>query len=418
MIVEFSVKNFRSIKELQTISFRATDIISDMTKYPELDTNNIVEEGGIRLLKTVGIYGANASGKSNVIRALECFCEAIKKLPSPESQLDDLAVPFLFQEKATSTTPFFQMVFLVEKTKYRYGFTVMNALDWPATNSKHTISNEWLFVEKKGTWEKIFIRTGKEIDKEGLLDKDKIPDLSYAHSLFLTHAASFTKGVCNVIWDFFSRNIVSNYASGGLAKYRFITLDLLKEEENKKRLLQFLANFQLSYEDIFIINEDRYSGKITPRDKVLLTKSFSNGQAHKIHLNLEQSESEGTKKLFDMAGLLLRAFNPSKFKGGLIVLDELDSNFHPSLLIKLIEFFNDPTINSGKIQLLFTSHDTNIMNPIFMRRDQFYFTEKDENEATKLYSLADLKGISNDADFAKQYLAGFYGGIPLLSNYL
>ena len=99
-------------------------------------------------------------------------------------------------------------------------------------------------------------------------------------------------------------------------------------------------------------------------------------------------------------------------------MDEIDSNFHPSLLIKLISLFNNPEVNKSNAQLLFTSHDTNLMNPSLMRRDQFYFAEKEQNEGTRLYSLAELKGIRNDADFAKQYLAGFYGGVPMLSEFL
>jgi len=132
-------------------------------------------------------------------------------------------------------------------------------------------------------------------------------------------------------------------------------------------------------------------------------------------LNLQKNESAGTQKLFDLAGLFLRAFNLPE--PGFIMLDEIDSNFHPSLLIKLVGLFNDPLVNKSNSQLLFTSQDTNLMSPDIMRRDQFYFTEKNEDESTRLYSLADLKGIRNDADFAKQYLAGYYGALPLLSNY-
>ncbi len=79
--------------------------------------------------------------------------------------------------------------------------------------------------------------------------------------------------------------------------------------------------------------------------------------------------------------------------------------------------FNNPKINTGNAQLLFTTHDTNLLDPSIMRRDQIYFTEKNEEEATRLYSLADLKGIRNDADFARQYLAGFYGALPVLSDF-
>src|SRR5690606_41292869 len=105
-------------------------------------------------------------------------------------------------------------------------------------------------------------------------------------------------------------------------------------------------------------------------------------------------------------------------KGGIFISDEIDSNFHPSLLQKLIGIFQNSKINRSNAQLLFTSHDTNLLNPNFMRRDQFYFTEKTIYDETILYSLADLRGIRNNADFARQYLAGLYGATPQLSNYI
>ncbi len=99
------------------------------------------------------------------------------------------------------------------------------------------------------------------------------------------------------------------------------------------------------------------------------------------------------------------------------ILEELDSYFHPSLVIQLIKLFNNPEFNKANCQLLFTSHDTNLLSPALMRRDQFYFTEKEEDDSTRLYSLADLRGIRSDADFARQYLAGYYGAVPQLTNY-
>lgn len=133
-------------------------------------------------------------------------------------------------------------------------------------------------------------------------------------------------------------------------------------------------------------------------------------------MNLERNESAGNKKIFDLVGILWMVLYAKKNRL-LIVIDEIDSNFHPSLLIKLIEMFNDPKINKNNSQLLFTSHDTNLMSPSIMRRDQFYFAEKQSDESTKFYSLADLRGIRNDADFARQYLAGYYGALPVLNSY-
>ena len=128
MVVEFSVKNFRSISDLQTISFVATNLKS--SKENEiLDTNNIVIENDNRLLKTVGIYGANASGKSNMIKAFEYFCEAISDWPSPESRLSKLTQPFFYQDEPEDTETFFQIVLILEGKKYRYGFTVMKNPD-------------------------------------------------------------------------------------------------------------------------------------------------------------------------------------------------------------------------------------------------------------------------------------------------
>ena len=173
----------------------------------------------------------------------------------------------------------------------------------------------------------------------------------------------------------------------------------------------------MNYSDIYFKKDDESSKKNSyPLDKLFLTKIACHDNSVSVTLNMEDNESEGTKKLFDLAGLFLQAFNNQI--SGLIILDEIDSNFHPSLLIKLISMFNDPDINKSKTQLLFTSHDTNLLDSTIMRRDQFYIAEKENNDGTRLFSLAELKGIRNDADFAKQYLAGFYGGKPLLSEFL
>ena len=178
-----------------------------------------------------------------------------------------------------------------------------------------------------------------------------------------------------------------------------------------------MASFNANFDDIIIDRDENKPDTEISHDKVLLKKSFKNSSDINVPviLNLERNESAGMRKLFDMAGLLLRAFN-SKL-GGLIILDEVDSNFHPALLIKLISIFNTKSINKCNVQLLFSSHDTNLLDPSIMRRDQFYFTEKREDNSTRLYSLADLKGIRNDADFAKHYLSGLYGALPVLEDF-
>src|ERR1017187_1662234 len=144
MIVEFSVKNFRSIKDLQTISFVASGLKSS-EKNSAVDKNNIVEESGTNLLKTIGIYGANASGKSNIIMALEYFINSIRNEPSSESNLIHLCNPFFYQEDSDESESFFQIVFIVNGKKYRYGYTVRKNFNSNGKESREIVTNEWLY---------------------------------------------------------------------------------------------------------------------------------------------------------------------------------------------------------------------------------------------------------------------------------
>jgi uncharacterized protein len=183
--------------------------------------------------------------------------------------------------------------------------------------------------------------------------------------------------------------------------------------------LNLLSAFNLKYDDVTVQEDEEDMVKeIFPQNKISFSKQFTSDSGRLIsrNLNLSSNESAGTQKLFDLAGLLLRAFSLSK--PAFIILDEIDRNLHPFLVIKLVNLFNDKSINKSNSQLLFTSHDTNLMSPLIMRRDQFYFAEKNELDSTRIYSLADLNGIRNDADFAKQYLAGYYGALPILEDYI
>jgi len=409
MIVEFSVKNFRSIKEMQTLSFVATGLKS-ADKHTEVDENNIVEKDGLRLLKTVGIYGANASGKSNILKALTNFVSVIRREPSSNSFLDILTQPFYYQEGTQNQESFFQIVLIIKGQKYRYGFTVKKAdkeQNGNINQSNHIITNEWLYGKKDKNMRLLFKRQLRQIENK-MPDNDNIPNsLPYDHSLYLSHAAAFNEnGICKKIKDFLMFH-QSNLTTKN-EYFRFFSTLLIQKKLKKEDFLKFLSIFNLRYEDV-IFEKKSESDRIHPMEKIFLRKN-------NVLLNLRFDESAGTQKLFDLAGLLLGFFKVNL--SPLIILDEIDSNFHPSLVIKLINLFNDPKMNESNAQLLFTSHDTNLMSPSIMRRDQFYFTEKNEDDSTRLYSLADLKGIRNDADFARQYLAGYYGAVPVLKDYV
>lgn len=422
MIVEFSVKNFRSIKDLQTISFVTTGLKSS-EKNSSIDENNIAIDADQNLFKTIGIYGANASGKSNIIKALFYFIKTITREPSSESRMSNLCDPFYFQNKAEVSESFFQIVLTIDNKKFRYGFTVRKNHNEASkkNNDKRSdeiITNEWLYGPKEKNTVELFNRVNNKITNDRLPNKDKIPSLSYKHTLYITHAAAFdNSGACTLIRDYLMRFVVSNLESDH-EDFRWLSIDHLNNNEEKKKFLNLLSLFNLEYDDITLQGDDEaLNAAVFPQNKISLFKKFKIGdKTENINLNLFKNESSGTQKLFDLSGLLLRAFSLNK--PAFIILDEIDRNFHPFLVIRLINFFNDPKINKSNSQLLFTSHDTNLMSPTIMRRDQFYFTEKKEDNSTRLYSLSDLKGIRNDADFAKQYLAGYYGALPVLEEYL
>ena len=417
MIIEFSVKNYRSIRDLQTISFKATGLKSPAGS--DVDADNIVKSNGVSLLKTVGLYGANASGKSNMLMALSYFTRAVSTLATDSRIISPLYDPFLFE--TSNEGCFFQVVLLLNGKKYRYGY-VVNKLDNASGNADSNgvkIESEWLYGNIDKNMKRLFLRVGNEVKEnnlptsEGMVIPTKLP---YPHTLFLVHATAFdATGIPEQIVSYLKRRIIGNIVYKEM--FRGVSINAIKE--STPLFLSFLKRFNMKYDDIELIDDESYADVQYlgfPLNKVLLKRTTKDGDGKSVSMNLEFRESAGNKKIFDLAGLLLVAFI-SEDDPFLIVIDEIDSNFHPSLLIKLIEMFNNPKINKNNSQLLFTSHDTNLMSPSIMRRDQFYFAEKQEDESTRLYSLADLRGIRNDADFAKQYLAGYYGALPVLNDY-
>ena len=417
MIIEFSVKNYRSIRDLQTISFKATGLKSPAGS--EIDSNNIVKSDGVSLLKTVGLYGPNASGKSNMLMALSYFTRAVSMLATNSRLISPLYDPFLFE--TSNEGCFFQIVLLLNGKKYRYGFVVNKSDNVPGKNSSNDvkIESEWLYGNIDKNMTRLFLRVGQEVKENKLPTSEGVvipTKLSYLHTLFLVHAAAFdANGIPMQIASYLTIRTVDNIIDKSL--FRGVSIHIIKE--STPFFLSFLKRFNMKYDDIELIDDESYPDNDYsnfPLNKVLLKRTTHDGNNKPLYMNLEHRESSGNKKIFDLAGVLLVAFI-SEEDPFLIVIDEIDSNFHPSLLIKLIKVFNNPKINKNNSQLLFTSHDTNLLSPSIMRRDQFYFAEKQEDESTRLYSLADLRGIRNDADFAKQYLAGYYGALPVLNDY-
>ena len=231
MIIEFSVKNYRSIKDLQTISFRATGLKSPAGS--ETDSNNIVTSNGVSLLKTVGLYGANASGKSNILMALSYFAQALYSNTSKSTLIDRLYDPFLFESSDEGS--FFQIVLLLNGRKYRYGF-VVNKVNTASGNGESYsigIESEWLYGNVDKKMERLFLRIGNEVKEnnlptsEGIIIPTKLP---YPHTFFLAHAAAFdSEGIPKQIVKYLNYRIINNILSKD--ELRIFSIDAIKKRK-------------------------------------------------------------------------------------------------------------------------------------------------------------------------------------------
>jgi uncharacterized protein len=414
MLLEFSVGNYRSIKDIQTLDLRATGLKSDVG----VDSSNIFESGGERVLKVIGIYGPNGSGKSNVLKAFQLFRTLIRRSLDAEGITMSLIDPFKLSDQRAEDAGYFQVLILLEGKKYRYGFTL---------TENGQILQEWLNgpADRNETWyfrrTKDDVKTNEEWFKEGV----DLPPKLRADSLFLSFASAYDGEISGRIRRFIAFDTTTDVSihrnaygarAGGSTRLGVNGAIIRSEDTNDlvlegkgQLVLDWLKKAGLDYGDIHVERDEN------KRSKTLLYKYIYDVNGKRkgtVPMRLDENESAGTQKFYLYIGRLYYRFN----NGGAIFSDEIDNNFHPFLLIQLVRFFNDPEINKAGAQLIFTSHDTNLLQPDILRRDQIYFTEKSAEEATILYALSDLKGIRNNADFARQYLAGFYGALPLLQN--
>lgn len=401
MLINFTVGNYRSFKEKKTLSMEATAI-------KELKESVIVKDG-YKLLTSAVIYGANSSGKSNLLKAIDKF-RAIVINSSKLNSTDKLNItPFLLNEDTAKEPSYFEMELLVDSVAYTYGFTVDN----------ERVYEEW-FYEKKGKKEVcLFVRT-----EEGIGVTDEYPEgkgleeRARDNGLFLAVVDSFNgkiaKRIISDISDLFFVSGIDHECwfefTNDMCKTKELTIDYQKEIQD------FLISMNVGFDSFETPTDEEIAKKV----KAYTFHHLYNNEGDitgKIRFPMKGYESSGTNKLFDLAALLV-----VHLKFGIpLVIDELDSKLHPLLTQHIISMFNDPKKNPKGAQLIFATHDTNLLNVKTFRRDQIWFTEKDPTEATDLYSLVEFKEpdgtkIRNDRSFEKDYIKGRYGAIPYIKG--
>lgn len=422
MIKEFSFGNYRSFKEIQSLNMTAS-------KINELSENNIIVLNEKQsLLKSKAIYGANASGKSNIVKALVSFIRIIKNSVKDEKALD-LIENFKLSVETENEPSFFQLIFEINKIQFRYGFEVTNKV----------IKSEWLFGVPNEREVCYFVRennTIKDISKlhfeEGykLLsiynDSEGENEVFRSNSLFLSAVAAMNGKLSKQI----SNTISSITVLSGLQDKQLYNISgtNLRNEETKNKITDFLKIADVGINSLDIIevvtNDELIKDaptelikKLEQGNKIGLVISthdkFNSGKEKIGEANLQflSSQSEGTLKMFEISSFLIQAIE----NGETLVIDEFDARLHPLISRKIVELFNYQGNNSA--QLIFITHDTNLLSADLLRRDQIDFVEKDKYGESHLYSLVQFKGIRNSASFEKDYIKGKYGAIPFLGNF-
>ena len=401
MLIRFSFKNFKSFKNENCLDMEATSLKEHEYNVAKIDNGEY--------LKVSAIYGANASGKTNVLQAFDYMKKRI--LVSDDSKKNSPIDEENVYSFMINNAPIALEVEILAKNNkiYKYGFEVI----------KDKIISEWLFEKRVNKFYSIFERNNNNVQimkvKNKLFDLTNVDDTT----LFLKSFRLIDKSNedFNNVYDWF---VNSTYLDLGNPNFeRFInnrvSLKILSDENYKKELLKFIKTFDSGIEGI----------KTTP-DSIEAVKSNNgiidievihkgeNGEFKALPFYLE---SNGTRKMFHLFDFFMDALK----NGMVLFVDELDAKLHPLLTRYIINLFHNSETNKGNGQLIYSTHDTVNLNKDTFRRDEIWFAEKDRDGISTIYSLSDYKindtKVRNDATYNKDYLSGRYGAIPVLEDF-
>lgn len=413
MLIQFNFKNFKSFRDEASLDLSA----AKMTEF----SDRVVSEGNDKILPMAAIYGANASGKSNIYNAFEYMADYVIesfKYGDEEEKFEEYRpTPFLFDSVSNDAESSFEVYFTIpgdkaEKT-YNYGFCV----------DRHGVTEEWLNSKAKTArkYTSIFYRSTEEntLDLSGLpkSSRDNIQVALEKQVLIVSLGAKLKVNKCKDIRDWFIANEFADFGDPFTNFFlsRRLPKGFVDDDSVQKKVIEYFASFDEHIKDFEIEKlphdadnkEDTY--KISSLHKKIDSDTFA-----AIPLSME---SAGTLKMFALYPELQDVLE----KGSVFFIDELNARLHPLLVRNFLLTFLNPEINTKHAQLIFTTHDTWQLSNQLLRRDEVWFTEKDEQGISKLYSLADFVDesgarIRKDESYEKNYLIGKYGAIPTLKS--
>ena len=417
MLVEFSVENYRSIKERQTFSM----VSSNKDEPAGSNSFQVGGVGDLSLLRSAVIYGANASGKTSLLESIKDMRRLVLESSSSNKKGDSLKIsPFALDKNSRNNPTEFEVIVIVGGVRYQYGFTT----------SSSQIYEEWLIAFPGKSAQKWFHRVwNSEISdyiwKFSSFFKGKkktIAELTRKNTLFLSLAVDLNNDQLEPLYNWFKANLRHMSVNATHGSYTASVCD--ESDLKKEEVLKFLGNADISIQDLKITTEKLNSesnffddvpepfrnvmkevmGDVEAYDIKTVHKD-SDGEAVEFELD---DESHGTKTLFSYAGPWIDTLD----SGNTLFVDELNASLHPKIVEYLVRLFNNPSTNKNNAQLIFTTHETSILSQEVLRRDQVWFCEKNSAEESFIYPLLDFKVRKDRDNLELQYLSGRFGAIP------
>jgi uncharacterized protein len=417
ILFNFTIGNYRSIAGKKTLSLEPAII----TDFPQ----NVIQKSNYKWLSSTVIYGANASGKSNLLHAMSIMKRIVVESFDKRSVNELPYDPFLLSTTTPQEPTFYEIEFLVENIKYRYGFEA----------DKYKIQTEWLFQTKKKSEKPLFRRVADGIEVMPIYAEGKdLEEKTRDNALFLSVVDQFNGRIAGQIMQWFRHfNTISGLSHDN---YRAVTFSMLNNPVSNALLAHYFKQIDVGFDKIKI-EKKLFDSKELPTDlsddliKQLMSdlEGKTMVQLHTLHpiydpnqhlikeieFDARRQESAGANKMIDLSGILFNTLQ----EGGVLIVDELDAKLHPLLTLSIVKLFQNQDINQTGAQLIFATHDTNLLSICELRRDQIYFVEKDRFGATDLYSLVEYNQagkIRKDRSFEKDYINGRYGAIPYFGN--
>ena len=400
MLIRFSFKNFKSFKNENCLDMEATSL-------KEHEYNVAKTENG-EYLKVFAIYGANASGKTNVLQAFDYMKKRI--LVSDDSKKNSPIDEENIYSFMINNDPIALEVEILAKNNkiYKYGFELV----------KDNIISEWLYEKRVNKFYSIFERENNNIK---MMKDHKLSKLANIdeRTLFLNIYSKIDKDNedFNNVYDWFVNSTYWDLGNPNFERLinNRVSLKILSDENYKKELLKFIKTFDSGIEGIKITPDSIEAVK--SNNGIIDIKVIHKGENEELKALPFYLESNGTRKMFYLFDFFMDALK----NGMILFVDELDTKLHPLLTRYIINLFHNSNTNKGNGQLIYSTHDTVNLNKETFRRDEIWFAEKDKYGISTIYSLADYKindvKVRNDATYNKDYLTGRYGAIPVLEDF-